>query len=67
MLPLAALPALLLAFQQPTATATAPAGLPPSPVKRIEVQPAGRTITARMDALKGGCRRIARAIRGETE
>ncbi|HKU59664.1 MAG TPA: Ig-like domain-containing protein [Gemmatimonadales bacterium] len=47
MLPLVALPALLLAFQQPTATATAPApGLPPSPVKRIEVQPAGRTITA---------------------
>ena len=45
MLPLVALPALLLAFQQPTATATA-VGLPPSPVKRIEVQPAGRTITA---------------------
>ena len=46
MLPLAALPALLLAFQQPTATATAPVGMPSSPVKRIEVQPAGRTITA---------------------
>ena len=45
MLPLVALPALLLAFQQPTATASS-AGLPPSPVKRIEVQPAGRTITA---------------------
>jgi hypothetical protein len=45
LLPLVALPALLLAFQQPTATASA-AGLPPSPVKRIEVQPAGRTITA---------------------
>jgi hypothetical protein len=45
-LPLAAVPALLLAFQQPTATATAPAGMPSSPVKRIEVQPAGRTITA---------------------
>jgi hypothetical protein len=42
---LAVLPALLLAFQQPAGT-TASNGLPASPVKRIEVQPAGRTITA---------------------
>ena len=41
MLLVAVLPTLLLAIQQP-----APAGLPPSPVKRIEVQPATRTITA---------------------
>jgi hypothetical protein len=43
--PLAVLPALLLAFQQPADTSPA-GGQPASPVKRIEVQPAGRTITA---------------------
>jgi hypothetical protein len=42
---LAVLPALLLAFQQPGPPA-GPAGQPASPVTRIEVQPAGRTITA---------------------
>ena len=43
--PLVVLPALLLAFQQPGAPA-APAGQRASPVTRIEVQPARRTITA---------------------
>jgi hypothetical protein len=43
--PLAVLPALLLAVQQPAGFADS-TGQPASPVKRIEVQPAGRTITA---------------------
>ncbi len=41
MLHLAVVPLLALAFQQPTPTA-----MPPSPVKRIEVSPANRKITA---------------------
>ena len=66
--PLAVLPALLLALQQPAGTTAVAGGQPPSPVKRIEVQPAGRTITAgdsvrlTLRALDGSGRPVPNAV-----
>jgi hypothetical protein len=59
---------LLLAFQQPADTTAVTGGQPPSPVKRIEVQPAGRSITAgdsvrlTLRALDGSGRPVPNAV-----